>query len=134
MYPEDIAHFFQQAPIGTSVQVIDETVKVARFAGRLWLEVVPHQGQADELEMTGKLTPAIPPALERKLILAAGDLDANIDWETVYKVAFERRGYPVAITPAPPIKGGPIPLTSQAASRETEPSLPKRSARRQKSK
>jgi L,D-transpeptidase ErfK/SrfK len=120
MYPEDIAHFFQQVPIGTSVRVIDETVKVARFAGRLWLEVVPNQDQADELEMTGKLTPAVPPAFERKLILAAGDLDADIDWETAYKVASERRGYPVAITPAPPVNAEAVPMSSQAAAGETD--------------
>ncbi len=120
MYPEDIAHFFRNVPIGTPVRVIDETVKLARFAGRLWLEVVPNQDQADELEITGKLTPAVPPAFERKVILAAGDLDANIDWDTAYRVAAERRGYPVAITPAPPIHAEAIPIPSQSAADETE--------------
>lgn len=108
MYPEHIAHFFEEVPVGTPVRVVDETVKVARFAGRIWLEVVPNQAQADELELSGSLTRAKPPAFERKIILRSGSDHTRIDWAAAHQVADERRGYPVAITPAPSLHSEPV--------------------------
>ena len=101
MYPEDIHRFFNEVKIGTPVRVVNQTVKVARYAGRVWLEVAPNQAQTLEIEQTGHMTPAKPPEFEATVILGAGDLRDRIDWPTAYRVASERRGYPVAITPGP---------------------------------
>ena len=109
MYPEDIAHFFREVPVGTPVHVLDQQVKIARFGGRVWLEVAPTQAQADELEMTGKLTPVKPPAFEQRIAAGAGEDRDKIDWNIAYAAARERRGYPVAITAAPEIHREPVP-------------------------
>lgn len=120
MYPEDVAHFFKEVPIGTPVLVMDDPLKVTRFGGRVWIEVAPDQAQADELEMTGKLTPAKPAEFEHKVIAGAGEDQQKIDWKAAFRAARERKGVPVAITPAPKMHQEKIPQAiPQTAEEET---------------
>ena len=97
LYPEDIERLYDSIKIDTPVTVIDQAMKVARIEGELWLEVHPSQKQSDEVEQTGKLSPAKPPEFEFRLAKAAGDAVDRIDWDKAKTVAMERRGTPVQI-------------------------------------
>ncbi|MEE2996372.1 MAG: L,D-transpeptidase family protein [Pseudomonadota bacterium] len=97
LYPEDIARIFDKIKIGTKVTVIDQAMKIARLEKELWLEVHPNQTQSDEVEKTGRLTPAKPPEFEYRLLHAAGNLAARIDWQKARAAYRERRGTPLQI-------------------------------------
>ena len=110
LYPEDIARLFDSIKIGTKVTVIDQAMKVARIGDELWLEVHPNQKQSDEVEQTGKLSPASPPEFEFRLVDAAGDAAERIDWDKARTAAMERRGTPIQVlaqkVTAPPKPSG----------------------------
>ena len=97
LYPEDIARLFPDIKIGTRVTVVDQPMKLARVGDQLWLEIHPNQKQADEIEQTGRLTPAKPAEFEYLLTMAAGEDSARIDWEKAKLAGVERRGIPVPI-------------------------------------
>ena len=97
LYPEDIARLFDDIKIGTPVTVIDQSMKIAPQGDELWLEVHPNQQQSDEVEQTGKLSPAKPAEFEFRLVDAAGDAADRIDWDIAKKAALERRGVPVQV-------------------------------------
>ena len=97
LYPEDIERLYDSIKIGTPVTVIDQAMKIARIDDELWLEIHPNQKQSDEVERTGKLSPAKPPEFEFRLIDAAGDAADRIDWDMAKKVARQRRGTPVQV-------------------------------------
>ncbi len=97
LYPEDIERLYDRIKIGTPVTVIDQAMKIARIDDELWLEIHPNQKQSDEVEQTGKLSPAKPPEFEFRLIDAAGDAADRIDWDMAKQVARQRRGTPVQV-------------------------------------
>ena len=97
LYPEDIERLYDSIKIGTPVTVIDQAMKIARIDDELWLEIHPNQKQSDEVEQTGKLSPAKPPEFEFRLIDAAGDATDRIDWDMAKQVARQRRGTPVQV-------------------------------------
>lgn len=112
LYPEDIARLYDTIEIGTKVTVIDQSMKIARVGEEIWLEVHPNQKQSDEVEQTGKLSPATPPEFEFRLVDAAGDAADLIDWDKARTAAMERRGIPVQvlaqkITAPPRASGAP---------------------------
>lgn len=97
LYPEDISRLFDDIKIGMPVTVVDQPLKVARIGDQVWLEIHPNQQQADEVEQTGRLTPAKPAEFEFRLIDAAGKDSDRIDWDKAKTTAAQRRGVPVAI-------------------------------------
>lgn len=97
LYPEDIARLFPDIKIGTLVTVVDQPMKLARQGNQVWMEIHPNQEQADEVEQTGKLTPAKPAEFEYLLTMMAGEDSNRIDWDKAKQAAVERRGIPVAI-------------------------------------
>ena len=97
LYPEDIAWFHDNLPIGTPVAVVDQEVKLARRSGQLFLEVHPSQSQADEIERTRRFTPSTPAELEFRILDAAGAKRDAINWPRAKQVARERRGIPVPV-------------------------------------
>lgn len=97
LYPEDIERLYPSIKIGTPVRVVDQPMKLARQDGQVWLEIHPNQEQADEVEQTGKLTPAKPAEFEYLLTMTAGEDSDRIDWDKAKTAAIERRGIPVAI-------------------------------------
>lgn len=97
LYPEDIARLFVRIPIGLSVTVVNQEVKLAWVGGTLMMETHPSQEQADELEADGKFAPARPAKYEYQILDAAGAHATRIDWNTVARALDERTGMPVAI-------------------------------------
>jgi L,D-transpeptidase ErfK/SrfK len=98
LYPEDIAWLFERVEVNTRVTVVDQPVKVGWSRGELYLEAHPSQSQSDELEASGDLTPAAVPELQWRVLRAAGDHAARLDWPLINKVVHERRGIPVRVT------------------------------------
>jgi L,D-transpeptidase ErfK/SrfK len=91
MYPEDIEALFPLVPVGTSVWLINEPVKVARVDGKVWLEVHPpidDQGQATEVD------------LEKFYQLAneaLGETPTAIHWDFVMATLREAAGMPQTV-------------------------------------
>jgi L,D-transpeptidase ErfK/SrfK len=96
--PDNIARLFAMTPPGTPVTIVDEPVKVGWANGELWLEVHPSQRQADELETRGAFTPEGAPGAGTRILAAAADAKARLDWPAIARAIAQRRGVPVRIT------------------------------------
>lgn len=98
LYPEDIEYLYEAVALGAPVEVIDQPIKLGWHGGDLYLEAHPNQLQLIEIEKFGRFTPGVAPSLETRILNAARDQVARLDWETIRTVLFERRGVPVQIT------------------------------------
>lgn len=102
MYPEDIAKLYPMIPVGTTVTVVDQPVKVAWIDDKLFVEAHSSLAQANKIENEGGL-----PHYEMTdddmgaIVRAAGDYAHLVDWGTVRKVIRERPGYPVVVAHRP---------------------------------
>jgi L,D-transpeptidase ErfK/SrfK len=91
MYPEDIEELFPLVPVGTSVYLVNEPVKVAMIDGELLLETHPAvdaQGQTVEPDVT---------VFEGLLEKALGDTPVAIHWDLARKELAAARGMPVVV-------------------------------------
>jgi len=83
MYPEDIAAFFAIIPIGTRVNLIDQTTKVGWRRGTLFIErQAPLEGTNDPSHLD-------PAELTRVIDAAQAGRDVEIDWDAARR-AFEQ--------------------------------------------
>ncbi len=99
LYPERIEALYERIPIGTPVTVLEQRIKVAEYAGELWLEVHPDLDQLEELEARYTLTAKPPPAEAYDYIREkAGARAGEVDWYRVDAELVACRGYPVQIT------------------------------------
>jgi L,D-transpeptidase ErfK/SrfK len=91
MYPEDIAEFFTMVPVGTRVNLIDQTTKVAWSRGTLYLErQAPLEGTDNPAHMD-------PAELDRAIATATAGMDVTIDWPTARTAFAQASGVPVPI-------------------------------------
>lgn len=96
LYPEDISELFQEVPVGTKVQIVNQPYLAGWRDGRLYLEA--HAPLAEEAKRwKGSLKP-----MERTLSSKAPDDPAAVDWERAQQVARETRGIPIPISPGSP--------------------------------
>ncbi len=95
MYPEDIERLFGMVPVGTTVRLIDQPVKVGRFNGELFVE--SHEPlEEDNLPIKVTLEQA-----QRAVIAKTGPDMPGVD-PVALEVAVEQvSGIPVAIGPVP---------------------------------
>ena len=113
MYPEDIVKFFDMAPVGMKVTVVDQPILVGWLNDGLYLEANPSQTQSSQLEYDEEMElRTLNDGLRKVIIDAAGVESARINWDVVEKVVRERRGYPVLITES---KGGKSPTKEKTA-------------------
>ena len=101
LYPESIEKLFGEVPVGTTVQVIDQTIKVGWSAGELYLEVYPEPEQVDELERDGEFSSAAKRSNSDayyKIRNLAGDELSRLDWPALRNALAERTGLPVRVT------------------------------------
>ncbi len=101
LYPESIEKLFGEVPVGTTVQVIDQTIKVGWSAGELYLEVYPEPEQVDELERDGAFSSAAKRSNSDayyKIRNLAGDELSRLDWPALRNALAERTGLPVRVT------------------------------------
>ena len=101
LYPEGIEALFNDVPVGTEVQVIDQPIKIGWSAGELYMEVYPEPEQADELERHGTILSAAKrsnaDAIYKIRSLAEDDLQ-RLDWPAIRRALAERTGLPVRVT------------------------------------
>ncbi len=103
LYPEDVSLLFEEVPVGTRVRVIDEEATIAWVGGALYLAAYPSKTQADELDVTGRFSPAPIPNLMGQIARLAGNQADRINWDSVRRAESERTGIPIQVTdPARP--------------------------------
>ena len=98
LYPEDIEKLFSLVRVGTPVAFVDQPIKLGWLDGELYLQVHPTQTQADEVEDTGHFTPRNVSDIAWRVVRAAGEAAARVDWKIVDRTVAQRRGVPVRIT------------------------------------
>jgi L,D-transpeptidase ErfK/SrfK len=111
LYPEDIVTLYPMVPIGTTVRVIDEPIKLGRMGGELYLEVQPTLAQATQIEEESRFDPVPAPDIRGRVLAAAGPDAARLDWALVDQTLERRAGIPTRITtpaakPKPRRSGG----------------------------
>ena len=111
MYPEDIAALFPLVPVGTTVRLINEPVKVAWAEGQLLIEVHPPvdaEGQSVEPDLQ-----VLEPLLDQEL----GSDIAAIHWDLARETLQAATGMPtlVGLAAEPDDHEHPATPASQAA-------------------
>ena len=91
MYPEDIERLFDLTPVGTSVTLINEPVKISRFGGEVWLEVHP------PVDEKGQVLTVDIEVFEARLNELLGESEVIIDWEMALRALREATGMPVLV-------------------------------------
>ena len=98
LYPEDIIKLFEQVPVGTPVNVINEPLKVAWVGNELYLEAHPEMDQAIKMEISGVVEHEGMSEEEMEMIISrAGEHHERLNWPRVRAAVRERKGYPVRI-------------------------------------
>jgi len=98
LYPADIVELFRRVAVGTPVTVVNQAVKVGWVGNDLYLEVHPSLAQANQIEESGRFTPAAIDGLDGLVRAAAGAKADRVDWDRVLEIAKERSGIPERIT------------------------------------
>lgn len=96
LYPEDIAELFEEVPVGTKVNVINQPYLAGWKDGDLFLEAHPPLAE-DAKRLKGSLK-----SMEKVLGRQAGKDRALVDWQRAQEVAREARGIPVPVSPGSP--------------------------------
>jgi L,D-transpeptidase ErfK/SrfK len=101
MYPEDVAAVFATVPVGTTVRLINEPVKVAWVDGQLYIEAHPpvdEEGQTEEPDL--KL-------LSKMLNHALGNSHAAINWDLARATLVAAKGMPTLVGVAAQMQANP---------------------------
>lgn len=91
LYPEDIAALFQQVPVGTAVNIINQPYKAGWQGNTFYVEAHPVFDENDY---------PLPPDLaevRRVATLAAGAHARDLDWSAVEAIAYESAGIPIPL-------------------------------------
>ena len=91
MYPEDIATLFERVPVGTTVTLIDEPVKMTKIDGEVWLEVHP------PIDDQGRAVAVSLDLFEARLDALLGESEVVINWDIALEALRDARGIPVMI-------------------------------------
>jgi L,D-transpeptidase ErfK/SrfK len=91
MYPEDVAALFPLVPVGTTVRLINEPVKVAWVNGELLIEVHP------PVDAEGQTVEPDPQVLEPLLDKALGTDTAAIHWDLALETLKNATGMPTLV-------------------------------------
>jgi L,D-transpeptidase ErfK/SrfK len=104
MYPEDIEKLFDQVPVGTPVQLVNQPIKLGWLAGSLFIELHPPLEENEKEygdDYMQKVREAIASFLEKsdngKKINPARE-NIVIDEMALELAVFEKNGIPVLIS------------------------------------
>lgn len=98
MYPESIKELWPQVPVGTSVTVVDQAIKVGWIGDEMYIEVHPNQEQSMAIEEDRTLKSYEITSQDMKRIMSkAGEYADQIDWKKVREAVREHRGFPVSV-------------------------------------
>lgn len=102
LYPEDIADLFERVPLGTPVEIVNQTVKLAWIDGELYIEAHPEPTQIAQIEETGSYDRApvdeIGETFVELLNSRAGEAFDRLDWDAIKRELGARSGIPTRIT------------------------------------
>jgi len=102
MYPEDIEGLFADIPVGTSVNLVNQPIKLGWMAGGLFVELHPPL-EEEEAEYRNYMQRVLD-AVADKLASSSGhdglnaDRRVHLDGEALRKAVEEKNGIPVLIT------------------------------------
>lgn len=98
MYPESIIKLFEQVPVGTKVNVVNQPIKVAWIGNELYLEAHPDMEQAIKMEETGVVEHQKLDDKDMALIIdKAGMYHDRLNWPRIRAAVRNRSGYPIRI-------------------------------------
>jgi L,D-transpeptidase ErfK/SrfK len=92
MYPEDIERLFDRISVSTTVNIVNQPVKVGWLADTLYLEVHPAL-EEDRVQQRDPFDVAVE-LIQR----ATQERPVNVDDALVRKVVGEQRGVPIAVS------------------------------------
>jgi L,D-transpeptidase ErfK/SrfK len=126
MFPEDIEALFKTVPVGTTVNIVNQPVKIGWTAdGRLYLEAHPAalkessiDGEVVTAENAAANVPESPlTSLMRAYVAATVERQVDLDWDAAERVAQLGSGVPEAISAAVsgPTAGSEIAAADPAA-------------------
>lgn len=98
LYPEGIIELYDMIPVGTTVNVVNQPLKVEWIDNELYLEAHPDLEQALIMEETGAVSQQKLSDKDMKLIIAkAGKYENLLNWPRIRTAVRERTGYPIKI-------------------------------------
>lgn len=98
MYPEAIIKFYNETPVGTQVNVINQPIKLAWIDNELYIEAHPDIEQAMRMEETGTIEQQKMTEQDMaQIIKAAGKYEDRLNWPKIRTAIRERHGYPIKI-------------------------------------
>lgn len=98
MYPEDIIKLFEQVPVGTKVNVVNQPIKVAWIDNELYMEAHPDLEQALKMdEGTVFKHEGLSDEDMVRIVDVAGQYHDRLNWPRIRMAARERLGYPIRI-------------------------------------
>jgi len=98
LYPEDISKFFEQVPVRTAVNVINQPIKVAWIGNELYLEAHPDLEQAIKMEEMGVVEQQKFTDEDMAFIIEKAGVYAELlNWPKIRSALRYRKGYPVRI-------------------------------------
>lgn len=98
VWANDIETLFNEVPVGTKVEVVDQPVKLGWHENELFIEAHPDLAQLDELRANLSFTPKPAEDLHATITAAAGARAADVDWGVVTAALERRSGIPTQIT------------------------------------
>ena len=126
MFPEDIEALFKTVPVGTTVNIVNQPVKIGWTAdGSLYLESHPALKESNvdgenvaALDAAAEVVPESPlTSLMRAYIAATDERRVELDWEAAERVAQFGSGVPESVS----IPGSATPVTTEIAAANANP-------------
>jgi L,D-transpeptidase ErfK/SrfK len=110
LYNEDVETLHRQVPVGTQVNIVDQSYKAGWKDGTLYLEVHPPFGAEGEADLTH-----LSEAVQVVSTAAGARPDYPVDWKKVEAEVLAPTGMPVAIGPRLPSAVSHSPASPAAA-------------------
>jgi len=127
MFPEDIEALYKTVPVGTSVNIVNQAVKIGWTAdGTLYLEAHPalHESSVDGESVAAEAAAEVEPlqespltSLMRAYIAATDERQVQLDWDAAERVAQLGSGIPEAVS----VAGSAAPLAAEIAAASPAP-------------
>lgn len=121
MFPEDVEALYKTVPVGTTVNIVNQPVKIGWTAdGTLYLESHPalmessidgENVAADGVEVVEPIQESPLTSLMRAYIAATGERRVQLDWNAAERVAQLGNGVPEAVS----VAGSATPLATEIA-------------------
>jgi len=92
MYPEDIERLFDDIPVGTPVNIVNQPIKLGWLAGTLFIEL--HPPLEEDQELYANYMQSVLDAIAE----FTGDNEINLSGRTLWQAIEHKDGIPVAIT------------------------------------